>query len=182
MVTITPPPPGKSPWYPLDRNLGMPQSWSGRGGEEKNPPPPCRDSNPPIIQPVIQRYTDWVIPAPGTYTMVQDILRKTDSHSACQTACFLYGTRRFVAVLTKVHHRILSWVKNQSRSEALWKITLTYYFFTVRGLLAPRPSSKLEDHALSVVRYCLFNTFTATLHIWRPSPLSTTREPSMSWW
>jgi hypothetical protein len=29
-------PQGKSPWYPLDRRLGGPQSLSGRGGEEKN--------------------------------------------------------------------------------------------------------------------------------------------------
>jgi hypothetical protein len=28
-------PPGKSPWYPLDRRLGGLQSRSGRGGEEK---------------------------------------------------------------------------------------------------------------------------------------------------
>jgi hypothetical protein len=28
--------PGKSPWYPLDRRLGGPQSRSGRGGEDKN--------------------------------------------------------------------------------------------------------------------------------------------------
>jgi len=27
---------GKSPWYPLDRRLGGPQSHSGHGGEEKN--------------------------------------------------------------------------------------------------------------------------------------------------
>jgi hypothetical protein len=31
---------GKSPWYPLDRRLGGPQSGSGRGGEEKNSKPP----------------------------------------------------------------------------------------------------------------------------------------------
>jgi hypothetical protein len=30
----------KSPWYPLDRRLGGPQSRSGRGGEEKNSQPP----------------------------------------------------------------------------------------------------------------------------------------------
>jgi len=42
--------------------------------------------------------------------MVQDILWKADSHSACQTvACFLYGTRRFITVLTKAHHWTLSW-------------------------------------------------------------------------
>jgi hypothetical protein len=35
-------------------------------------------------------------------------------------------------------------------------------------LLAPRPTPKLEDHPLSAVRDCLFNTFAATLHIWRP--------------
>jgi hypothetical protein len=29
-------PQGKSPWYPLDRRPGGPQSWSGCGGEEKN--------------------------------------------------------------------------------------------------------------------------------------------------
>jgi len=26
--------------HPLDRKLGEPQSWSGCGGEEKNPQPP----------------------------------------------------------------------------------------------------------------------------------------------
>jgi hypothetical protein len=33
-------PQGKNPWYPLDRRFGRPQSRSGRGDEEKNPPPP----------------------------------------------------------------------------------------------------------------------------------------------
>jgi hypothetical protein len=31
-------------------------------------------------------------------------------------------------------------------------------------LLAPRPTSKLEDHPLSAVQDCLFNIFAATLH------------------
>jgi len=35
-------------------------------------------------------------------------------------------------------------------------------------LLAPRPTTKLEDHFLSAVRDCLFNIFAATLHICRP--------------
>jgi hypothetical protein len=30
----------QSPWYPLDRRLGGPQSWSGYGVEEKNTQPP----------------------------------------------------------------------------------------------------------------------------------------------
>jgi hypothetical protein len=43
-------PQGKSPWYPLDRRLGGPQSRSGRGGEEKIPSP-RQESNPrtPIV-------------------------------------------------------------------------------------------------------------------------------------
>jgi len=38
----------KSPWYPLDRRLGGPQSRSGRGGLEKNsqPPPGIEPQNP----------------------------------------------------------------------------------------------------------------------------------------
>jgi hypothetical protein len=49
-------PQGKSPWYPLDRRLGGPQSQSGRGGEEKNSQP-LLGLEPPIIQPVAQRCT-----------------------------------------------------------------------------------------------------------------------------
>jgi hypothetical protein len=43
-------PQGKSPWYPLDRRLGGPQSRSGHGIEEKNSQPPlgleARSSSP----------------------------------------------------------------------------------------------------------------------------------------
>jgi hypothetical protein len=35
-------------------------------------------------------------------------------------------------------------------------------------LLASHPNPKMEDHPLSALRDCLFNTFAATLHIWRP--------------
>ena len=37
--------------------------------------------------------------------------------------------------------------------------------FHGEGLLAPRPTTKLEDHPSSAVRDCLFNLFAATLHI-----------------
>ena len=37
--------------------------------------------------------------------------------------------------------------------------------FYREGLLAPRPTLKLEDHPLSAVHDCLFNIFAATLHI-----------------
>ena len=38
-------------------------------------------------------------------------------------------------------------------------------FFYGEGLLAPRPTPKLVFHPSSTVRGCLFNLFTATLHI-----------------
>jgi hypothetical protein len=46
----------QSPWYPLDRRLGGPQSRSGCDGKETNP---ClfRKSN---LQP--SHYTDWATP------------------------------------------------------------------------------------------------------------------------
>jgi hypothetical protein len=49
-------PPGKEPFYPLDRRLSGPQSRSGRGSEE-NSFQPVPGLEPPIIQPVAQRYT-----------------------------------------------------------------------------------------------------------------------------
>jgi hypothetical protein len=59
VVSFTPRPlypQGRSPWYSLARRLGGPQSLSGRGGEEKNSQP-LPGLEPPIIQPVDQRYT-----------------------------------------------------------------------------------------------------------------------------
>jgi hypothetical protein len=47
---------GKSPWYPLDRRLGGPQSRSGRCGEEKYSQP-LSGLEPPIIQLVTQSCT-----------------------------------------------------------------------------------------------------------------------------
>jgi hypothetical protein len=46
----------KSPWYPLDRRLGGPHSRFGRGSEEKNSQL-LPGLDPPIIQPIAQRYT-----------------------------------------------------------------------------------------------------------------------------
>jgi hypothetical protein len=63
----------------------------------------------------------------------------------------------------------------------LWPF-VTAYFFYGEELLAPRPTPKLEEHPLSAVRDWLFSIFAATLHIWRPSPLSTTWGRAMPWW
>jgi hypothetical protein len=39
------------------------------------------------------------------------------------------------------------------------------FVFYGEGLLAPRPTPKLEDHPLSSVRCCLFNIFAANLQL-----------------
>jgi len=49
-------PQGKSPWCPMDKKMGGPQNWSGRGGEEKNSHP-LPGPELPITQPVAQRCT-----------------------------------------------------------------------------------------------------------------------------
>jgi hypothetical protein len=54
--------------------------------------------------------------------------------------------------------------KNLSESDALRNI-LYQTFFYGNELLVPRPTSKLEDHPLSAVRDCLFQIFTATIHV-----------------
>jgi hypothetical protein len=58
VVTFTPRllfPQGKSTWCLLNRRLGGLQSWSGRGGEEKNIQP-VLGLEPPITQLVAQRH------------------------------------------------------------------------------------------------------------------------------
>jgi hypothetical protein len=48
--------------------------------------------------------------------------------------------------------------------------------------LIRHPTPKLEDHPLSAVRDSLFNTFSAVLYDWIPSPPSATRGSTISWW
>jgi hypothetical protein len=49
----------------------------------------------------------------------------------------------------------------------LWHFIKNYFLSDV--LSAPRQTKKLEDQPSSAVRDCLFDTFSATLHIWRLS-------------
>jgi hypothetical protein len=54
---------GRSPWYPLDRRLSGPQSWSGLGGERKNSHP-LLALEPLIIHPIAQCLTtelSWLL-------------------------------------------------------------------------------------------------------------------------
>ena len=67
-----------------------------------------------------------------------------------------YGIRRFITPFTSASHLSLSW--------AVWTFRNKIRFYG-ESLLAPRPTTKLENHPLSAVRDCLFNIFAATLLI-----------------
>jgi hypothetical protein len=59
-------PQGKSPWYPLDRRVGGPQSQSGRGGLEKN------SQLPPGIEPlpvVLYMCENWSVTLRGEHRL-----------------------------------------------------------------------------------------------------------------
>jgi len=101
--------------YRLDMELSnlLNQFW--HGSEEKIVAPAGKQT--PVLQTVVGSFTDWTLPVHDifptyllTYCMVQDIVWKAYSHSTGQTtACFLYGTRRSITVLTKVYHWTVSW-------------------------------------------------------------------------
>jgi hypothetical protein len=94
--------------------------------------------------------------------MVQDILWKADSHSACQTLTFLYGTRRFITVLTKAHHRTLSWASQIQ--------------FTLLIPIYPQSILMLSSHLHLVLPNSLLLSGlpTKTLKTPLPSPIHTT--------
>jgi hypothetical protein len=89
-----------------------------------------------------------------THSKVQDILWKADSHSSCQTACFLHETRRFIKVLTKIRHWILSlarWIpffhgsvraKESVHVRGALKHFVTYYFLRW-GVVSPTPKPQV---------------------------------------
>jgi hypothetical protein len=54
--------PWKKPRYSLDRRLVWLQNWSGRCGEDKNPPSPGLEPRSSIPQP--SNYIDWAIARP----------------------------------------------------------------------------------------------------------------------
>jgi len=58
-------------------------------------------------------------------------------------------------------------ITDQSMSASLCEWFVTWYVFIVKELLAPPPTSKLEDHPLSAVCDYFFSIFAATLLIWR---------------
>jgi hypothetical protein len=80
-----------------------------------------------------------------------------------------------------VHMLLLCFPKIHSNLRLHVKFYNKAVFYS-EELLAPCPTSKLEDFLLSAVCSCLFNIFAATLHILRLSPLSTTQGHAMLGW
>jgi hypothetical protein len=67
-----------------------------------------------------------------------------------------YGTQRFNTVLIR---------------SPIPRLCVTFHnnlVFYDKAVLAPRPHHKREIHPISAVSRCLFNIFTATLHVLRP--------------
>ena len=69
----------------------------------------------------------------------------------------------------KVHYRIHKClppvpILEPARSSSLWTVHNRIHFYS-EELLAPHPTPKLKYHPLLAICDCLFNIFTATLHI-----------------
>ena len=83
-----------------------------------------------------------------------------------------HGTRRFITALTSVRHLSLSWALQNKHPACECFVTEVSFR---EGLLAPRATSKLEDHPSSAVRDCSFDLFAATLLIWDRSSVRNLR-------
>jgi hypothetical protein len=70
---------------------------------------------------------------------------------------------------TYLLHGAESFLRSQPVNFGLQRKSLSWVILNIcfygERLLAPRPTPKLEDHPSSAVHGCLFNIFTATLHI-----------------
>jgi hypothetical protein len=70
--------------------------------------------------------------------------------------------------LMSVFHHLGRFPRESAQVRGSLMTFITNLFFYGKGLLAPRPTPKLENYPLSFVRGCLFNIFSATLHTWGP--------------
>jgi hypothetical protein len=116
--------------------------------------------------------------------MVQDIVWKADSHSACHTVAFFMETEGSLPRSQKpttgpypepAESSLLSSCQRICLGPRQFETFRNTLLFYGEGLLAPHSTPKLQDHPLSAVRDCLFSIFAATLHVWRPSPFATSR-------
>jgi hypothetical protein len=82
-------PQGKNPWYPFDRRVGGSQSRSGHCGGEEKDSHPLPGLEPPIFQPVAQRYTieltQLLCNHKQTVTILASLQLQKDQVSFCRT-------------------------------------------------------------------------------------------------
>jgi len=119
--------------------------------------------------------------------IVLEIFKKFDAFN---------GTLRLIPTFTRAHRLSLSC--NRSLNPICTVLLLVSFQNICPGLglflifcnmlclfgeewLVPHPTIKLEDHPLLPVHDYLINTISATLHIWRPSPQSTTCVSAVLW-
>jgi hypothetical protein len=107
---------GKSPWYPLDRRLGGPHSWSGWHREVKILTPiGTWNSDSLVVQPVASRYTNCAIPA-----LINELVRIINIHvSITFVPVFIESFFSISIELLKGYE-----VKDVERSVAYFKILL----------------------------------------------------------
>jgi hypothetical protein len=126
---------GKSPWYPLGRKLGGPHRRSERGREEKNSQL-LPGLEPPIIQPVAQRYTT------GQEDNIK-IDRKALTHGHInwiETVQYTVQWCHFVAALMNL------------------RLQYQHEFLSLLNVSTVRPSGELVSrrNALELPKFCLF--------------------------
>ena len=101
-----------------------------------------------------------------TGSMEQILSWETKRFPASQEIPPFYGTHSFITAFTIAFPLSLSWA-HTSGSILVWDTSL--YFITWRSyyeeLIAPHQTHNMEYYPLSAVCDCLFNIFTATLHI-----------------
>jgi hypothetical protein len=69
-----------------------------------------RYNDTPQFSDISKYFRRWSVTETLINSMVQDILWKVDSHSACQRiAAFFYGTLRFITLFTETRHMTFSW-------------------------------------------------------------------------
>ena len=119
--------------------------------------------------------------------IVPELVKKFDAFN---------GTQRFIRMFTRAHHLSLSCdrslnlicivlllmsFQNICPGLGLFVIICNVLCLFGEEWLVPHPTIKFDDHPLLPVHDCLIITFSATLHIWRPSSQSTTCVCAMLW-
>jgi hypothetical protein len=102
-------------------------------------------------------------------TIISNLPYRDPSHSTCQISCWFFLADFVPMNLSPSPTPCVTF-----RNELL-------FCYSVE-LLDLRPTEKLEEDPLSAVCNCLFNMFTATLHIWKLCSPTTTGGCAVLWW